>query len=236
MIAMRRWVCPICREGRLAPGRARRDDTRTYCLSCSDKSSHLVRRVCEAAERERARAKETERAAKRQQAELNAVRRAQYRSLSRLRTEQATRVEGYSLEPFIVPLWRACRASVYAREDCPLAAPSAEFNDRRGHGMLGVMKSSKSVRIYTKRARSFAGALTTLLHELAHCAQPPKSPNHGAIWQSLLAGAACKVLPGWEPPAKALRKTWRVVDDAIEIEIARRIGAGLSPIEAGIQP
>lgn len=48
-----RWRCPKCDEGKLAPRRARRADTRTYCLACSATSPTLVRRVCPAAEAKR---------------------------------------------------------------------------------------------------------------------------------------------------------------------------------------
>ena len=39
-----RWFCPQCGDTRLAPRKARRDDTRTFCLTCSAKSPRIVRR------------------------------------------------------------------------------------------------------------------------------------------------------------------------------------------------
>lgn len=60
-MADRRWTCPNeCGEpGKLAPERARKDDTRTYCLPCSERTGRLVRRVCQAAEKKRAARAET---------------------------------------------------------------------------------------------------------------------------------------------------------------------------------
>lgn len=49
----RRWVCPTCGAGVLAPGRMRADDTRRYCLKCSAKAPRLVERTCPALDRER---------------------------------------------------------------------------------------------------------------------------------------------------------------------------------------
>jgi hypothetical protein len=52
---VKRWVCPRCRRGKLAPERPRADDARAYCLPCSTKAQdhRLVRLVCPARERAR---------------------------------------------------------------------------------------------------------------------------------------------------------------------------------------
>jgi hypothetical protein len=39
------WTCPTCSSRKLAPRRARRNDVRTYCLACSEKTGRLVRRA-----------------------------------------------------------------------------------------------------------------------------------------------------------------------------------------------
>lgn len=41
---MKRWYCPACGDGKLAPARMADDDVRRYCLSCSAKAQRLVRR------------------------------------------------------------------------------------------------------------------------------------------------------------------------------------------------
>ncbi len=42
----KRWVCPRCGSGVLAPSRPRRDDVRRFCLKCSQKTGRLVERTC----------------------------------------------------------------------------------------------------------------------------------------------------------------------------------------------
>lgn len=49
----RRWVCPACGAGVLAPERPRKDDTRRYCLPCSAKTGRLVERTCPALDKAR---------------------------------------------------------------------------------------------------------------------------------------------------------------------------------------
>lgn len=52
---LKKWVCPGCGGGALAPERPRKDDVRRYCLTCSAKSGRLVERVCPSIEAERQR-------------------------------------------------------------------------------------------------------------------------------------------------------------------------------------
>jgi hypothetical protein len=61
---MKRWICPMCQAGKLAPERPRRDDVRRYCLPCSQTTGRLVERACPALDRKRA-AKKERQAAKR---------------------------------------------------------------------------------------------------------------------------------------------------------------------------
>lgn len=48
-----RWNCPLCGAGCLAPGRARKNDIRRYCVECSVSTGKLVERVCGALEKKR---------------------------------------------------------------------------------------------------------------------------------------------------------------------------------------
>ena len=41
---MKRWYCPQCGSGKLAPERMREDNVLRYCLSCSETTGRLVRR------------------------------------------------------------------------------------------------------------------------------------------------------------------------------------------------
>jgi hypothetical protein len=52
-----RWACPRCGSGVNAPSRLRRDDTRRYCLYCSEKTGRLVERECLVRKRKQAKAK-----------------------------------------------------------------------------------------------------------------------------------------------------------------------------------
>lgn len=72
MSRLARWQCPKCGEGQLAPRRARRNDSRTYCFGCSGFTGRLVRRVCpvvEKARAERAVARNVERQSDRERAQ-----------------------------------------------------------------------------------------------------------------------------------------------------------------------
>jgi hypothetical protein len=58
--ANRRWTCPLCGAGRHAPGkRPHAEDSRYFCFPCSESTGRLVRLVCPALERQRARKAET---------------------------------------------------------------------------------------------------------------------------------------------------------------------------------
>jgi len=61
----KRWVCPKCDDGLLAPSKPRMDDVRRYCLPCSEATGRLVQRTCLSKDRER-QVKQEREAAKRQ--------------------------------------------------------------------------------------------------------------------------------------------------------------------------
>lgn len=46
---MKRWVCPLCGAGKLAPARPAWEDARCFCLRCSERTGKLLARVCPAA-------------------------------------------------------------------------------------------------------------------------------------------------------------------------------------------
>lgn len=49
----KRYTCPTCGTGILAPSRLRKIDVRRYCLPCSEEAGVLVERTCPSRERER---------------------------------------------------------------------------------------------------------------------------------------------------------------------------------------
>lgn len=82
MAKNRRWVCPRCSSGALAPQQPRKDDVRRFCLSCSEETGRLVERKCPALERQRSRRKK-KRMAKR--AEIDAKRKVEEREKYRMK-------------------------------------------------------------------------------------------------------------------------------------------------------
>ena len=44
----KRWVCPLCKDGHLAPSKPRKNNALRYCLPCSGKTGKLVERDCPA--------------------------------------------------------------------------------------------------------------------------------------------------------------------------------------------
>jgi len=60
---MKRWTCPRCGSGKLAPARARKDDARRWCLSCSATTGRMVERTCPSADAARAARRESQRTA-----------------------------------------------------------------------------------------------------------------------------------------------------------------------------
>lgn len=122
------WVCPLCESTKRAPSKPRMNDTRRYCLACSESEGVLVERTCPVldakrerkAEAERARAakkaarkkaqRETERAARKaaekQQAKERADREARHAAIQaeQEREEQRRLREIESLDPESDPL------------------------------------------------------------------------------------------------------------------------------------
>lgn len=116
---LRRWICPVesCGSVKLAPERARLDDTRTYCLTCSEKTGRLVRRIAPVVE-----AKRAARAARRESIE---AKRADKRRANRTRLEALRK----SAEERALKEAAANARPVYTgrdiREDTPVTAQIA---------------------------------------------------------------------------------------------------------------
>ena len=75
---MHRWICPNCESGVNAPSKPRGDDTRRFCLPCSQETGRLVKRTAPAldAKREKKTAARTEKA-RRERAAISATRAAE---------------------------------------------------------------------------------------------------------------------------------------------------------------
>jgi hypothetical protein len=193
-MANKRWTCPICGSGKLAPSRPRRDDTRRYCLSCSEKTGRLVQRECAALERQRGVAKE--RAVRKRQA-------AQERSKAREKAK----------DPFDMKGWfkRLQRLDTFNVK--------REYRDRRkteGGWALTTKLESRWKRVELELrggrggGRAYGGyrillnvgggrpcnQLSTLIHEMAHIVNHWRGGRgHDDGWRSIF-GAAIQDLTG----------------------------------------
>ena len=169
-MSARRWVCPSCGSGVLAPERPRKDDVRRYCLDCSKATGRLVERACPALDRRRAARRERSVAVRTSRAESDRRREAARRTVD-------GRDLGADLKRF-------------------LRLPSLQTSRHRQSGTPTVIwrKSTKehSSGFYT-RARhritvtlgtDLASAQATLLHELVHAFRFPMS--HGPeFWRAM---------------------------------------------------
>lgn len=172
---MKRWVCPRCGGGVLAPERPRKHDARRYCLTCTATSGRLVERICPALDAVRAR-----RASGRQA--VAARRRAREQAL----LGERHMVEGLDLRdelsrlcrlPFVrrhfpVPRWSPVKMTVAWSST---KRWTTGHSKRHGwHVHLGL---------YEGCPRHEAQAL--LAHELAHAILPGKA--HGERWRRAFA-------------------------------------------------
>jgi hypothetical protein len=189
----RRWVCPRCGGGVLAPGRPRRDDVRRYCLTCSARTGRLVPRVCPSLEAER------QRRVLRQSA-------ARERHRERERTAAAKRymVDGLDLRK---ELLRLCdlpfvRAQVPERHR-PAVVMTVSWSASRswttGHSKNGRMRIHLS--LYHGCPRHKAQAV--LAHELAH-AILPSGVAHSERWRRTFARILADAYGLDELPATAM--------------------------------
>lgn len=186
---MRRWVCPTCQSGVLAPERPRRDDVRRYCLDCSATAGRLVERTAPSLERQRAINAEARRF-RSTAAKVTAARRAR----------EAHMIGTVDLLAEARRFWRLTTLAEARRATWRtpgrVALPTIEWRrDRTG------MKSHTSGVCWTQHQRivitigySPAEAVEVVLHELVHAALPLRE-KHGPLFRSTLASAAREAYP-----------------------------------------
>lgn len=174
----RRWVCPTCGGGVLAPSRPRKDDVRRYCLPCSKKSGRLVPRSCPAADA--ARTKREGRRADRQTAE---VLRQDERDLER------HTVDGLDVRDE----WKRLLRLPFVRERCAQWAglrPRLKVSRARSDGSRAASgrcwPGSGDVHVTIHERASRADAEFVLTHELAH-AICNLGAHHGSEWRNSYA-------------------------------------------------
>jgi hypothetical protein len=203
MVKQARWQCPKCGDGKLAPRRPRRNDTRRYCLPCSDKTGRLVQRQAPSLERLRQKAAEEAR-----EAALDARAEAQEMAVTWPHVLQETwkvmcRLPGTSPGP----------SSHHPGGKRPFRAPILELLPHVPKKRLGTSYGGKvTIRIgaYTTELRcdesqtvivrgrgwtnNVGRVVGTMLHELAHeilkarfgTSRPDGQGPHGKTFQSAL--------------------------------------------------
>lgn len=176
----RRWVCPHCSSGVLAPSRPRKDDVRRYCLSCSEKTGRLVERSCPALEKQRVASKEKSAA----------------RAVSKREAERAKYIDG----PYdFVAL---------QRKMAKLPAFKSKRGSWKHHG-LPTLELRRSKTKYHSSGHCYYGfgrdrivvttgldphcGPATLLHEMAHSAT--FGEHHSALFWSTVRRAAREMWP-----------------------------------------
>lgn len=162
---LRRWVCPLCRAGKLAPSRPRRDDVRRYCLPCSAKTGRLVEKVAPSAERERAVSATATAAKRKAKASTAAKRRAAAKAAEKARLDARFVVrsdvtgEPVDLRREVGRVWRAAR-----KVEPRLRAAAPTLVASHGGGSYAYTAEGK---IHLGRDADWE----TLVHEVAHFVQ-----------------------------------------------------------------
>jgi hypothetical protein len=161
----RRWVCPSCSSGVMAPGRPRRDDVRRYCLDCSKKTGRLVERTCPALETKRVASRATSTAKAKTKRQTAARQRARQAAAEKARLDARFRVphpvtgETVDARREIAKVWRAAR-----KVEPRLAEEPPKLVASRGGGSYAYTYHHK---IHLGKGAGWS----TLVHEVAHFVQ-----------------------------------------------------------------
>lgn len=174
----KRWVCPECGKGALAPSRLRSNDVRRFCLPCSVASGLLVERRSPALDRQRAATS----AARSEQAKADRA------AAAAARQARAT-VEGFDLAPEAKRMWKAL-AEWHGGASMPTILwrrAKIRIGHTTGHCRYG------SRRIVVTLGSDLADAQETVLHELVHAVVLQE--GHSMRFWTTLRSAARKLWP-----------------------------------------
>lgn len=182
---MKRWTCPKCGVGKLAPARLTRLDVRRWCLVCSSKSPTLVERVMPARETAKA-ARAQRRAESRAAATARETAIAQRAELVRAELAAArARPRQRAAEWLRAQVARALALTTWAAEKPAGVAWPPEITIRQGGPFREYASGHawpRQRRIVVTTGDSAGDDLATLVHELAHIAAPPV--RVGRRWES----------------------------------------------------
>lgn len=212
---MKRWVCPRCGKGALAPERPRKDDARRFCLACSAQTGRMVERVSPALERERAEAKE-------RTAAKSAAKSAKARDAERERRS----IGGFDLDAEAKRLWKLPTLREAQKIGRSSQMPTIEI---RRTTRAALRRTAGHAKLYRRHIVLTLGtnagdALETLEHELMHIAlQEGHTPRFWSFCRSLAKEAWPEARFSWR------RDGWQTSDAisrGIDELIGRRIAGG----------
>lgn len=211
---MPRWICPRCEGVKIAPQRPRRDDSRRYCLPCSDTTGRLVERTCPVLDKAR-----EERGAKAAEAKAKANARAEAKAKAKL-TWAGVDLGEWATRIIALKRWTSKERASMRTYEIRLRRCKREPTAQIGYcsyvrGWLSVsvwpQRSLINLTPRARRGRSAACALETLIHELVHAAG---YRNHGHEFRSAMRDASAE-LAGSEIPVG--NNIW---DEALTIRAA----------------
>ena len=169
---MRRWICPHCSTGVVAPERMHKLDARRFCFPCSKESGRLVARHCPAAERVKTTRKE--RAAARRQSKWEKA---------KSETRERETVAGVHVPALLDELRRELVKLGYRRL---LARPrliirrSPRIGYYTGHAWTGRHRITMTLGAIDR-----AAVCEIVAHELCHLAVPPHCGHNDTFNRAL---------------------------------------------------
>ena len=204
----KRWKCPMCNKGALAPSRMSADDVRRYCLECSATTGKLVQRVCPALEKERER---------KQEKAASAAKRRRATEARRVKVLEAAEHERYTFDGVYLPdlAMQMCKLKAFRPDkdhdgykvDCDLRLFPPKITIYRGE----KDRMTCSGRYYRHRHEvvmtipkdtTSAYVFGILLHEVTHAAMGfgsdplrRKRVVHGPTYNRAMCAAAEEMWP-----------------------------------------
>ena len=222
----RRWVCPTCGGGVLAPSQPRRDDVRRFCLACSESTGRLVARSCPTLDRERNRRTEARRTKAQRQRATETAKRTATETAKRERIEARWFVEGHDIRVEFRRLARFTRVWSNIRgKRTPVAwwkrwsLTTTARQRSNSHGTCYIWE--RRINLTIMPGLTWARVRATLLHEMTHAVMPDDE-HHGHRFRFGFADAAHGVgyVPRDHPIPCMTGSTWSA-DGVVERALSK---------------